>query len=38
MASHGGSRIAVIAAVIGNLAIAIVKFIAGAITVFGHDL
>lgn len=32
MASHGGSRIAVIAAVIGNLAIAIVKFIAGAIT------
>jgi len=32
MASHGGSRIAVIAAVIGNLAIAVVKFIAAAIT------
>jgi len=32
MASHGGSKIAVIAAVIGNLAIAIVKFIAAAIT------
>jgi cation diffusion facilitator family transporter len=32
MESHGGSKIAVIAAVIGNLAIAIVKFIAAAIT------
>jgi cation diffusion facilitator family transporter len=32
MEGHGGSRIAVIAAVIGNLAIAVVKFIAGAIT------
>ena len=30
--SHGGSKIAVIAAVIGNLAIAVVKFIAAAIT------
>jgi cation diffusion facilitator family transporter len=32
MEGHGGSRIAVVAAVIGNLAIAVVKFIAGAIT------
>jgi cation diffusion facilitator family transporter len=32
MEGHGGSKVAVIAAVIGNLAIAIVKFIAGAIT------
>ncbi len=32
MASHGGSKIAVIAAVIANLLIAIVKFIAAAIT------
>ena len=31
-ATHGGSRIAVIAAVIGNLAIAVIKFIAAAIT------
>jgi cation diffusion facilitator family transporter len=32
MEGHGGSKVAVIAAVIGNLAIAVVKFIAGAIT------
>jgi cation diffusion facilitator family transporter len=32
MENHGGSKIAVIAAVIGNLAIAIVKFIAASIT------
>jgi len=32
MEGHGGSKVAVIAAVIGNLAIAVVKFIAAAIT------
>jgi cation diffusion facilitator family transporter len=32
MAGHGGSKVAVIAAVIANLAIAIIKFIAAAIT------
>ncbi len=32
MAGHGGSRIAVIAAIAGNLVIAIIKFIAAAIT------
>jgi cation diffusion facilitator family transporter len=32
MEGHGGSKVAVIAAVIGNLTIAVVKFIAGAIT------
>ncbi len=32
MEGHGGSKIAVIAAVIGNLAIAVIKFIAAAIT------
>lgn len=32
MTTHGGSRIAVIAAIIGNLTIAIIKFIAAAIT------
>jgi cation diffusion facilitator family transporter len=32
MAGHGGSKIAVIAAVIGNLAIAVIKFIAAVIT------
>lgn len=32
MAGHGGSKTAVIAAVVGNLIIAIIKFIAAAIT------
>lgn len=32
MEGHGGSKIAIIAAVIGNLAIAIIKFIAAAVT------
>ena len=32
MAGHSGSKVAVIAAVIGNLAIAVIKFIAAAIT------
>ena len=32
MTTHGGSKVAVIAAIIGNLAIAIIKFIAAAIT------
>lgn len=32
MARHGGSKIAIIAAVIGNLAIAVTKFVAAAIT------
>jgi cation diffusion facilitator family transporter len=32
MARHGGSKMAVVAAVIGNLAIAVVKFTAGSIT------
>jgi cation diffusion facilitator family transporter len=32
MKDHGGSKVAVIAAVIGNLAIAVVKFIAAALT------
>ena len=32
MAGHGGSRIAVIAALIGNLTITVIKFIAAAIT------
>ena len=32
MAGHGGSKVAVIAAVIGNLAIAVIKFVAAAIT------
>lgn len=32
MATHGGSRIAIVAAIIGNLAIAVVKFIAAALT------
>jgi len=32
MEGHGGSKIAVVAAVIGNLAIAIIKFIAAAVT------
>jgi cation diffusion facilitator family transporter len=32
MTTHGGSRIAVVAAVVGNLIIAIIKFIAAAIT------
>jgi cation diffusion facilitator family transporter len=32
MATHGGSKIAVVAAVVANLAIAIIKFIAAAIT------
>ena len=32
MAGHGGSKIAVIAAIVGNLAIAVIKFIAAAIT------
>lgn len=32
MATHGGSKVAVVAAVVANLAIAIIKFIAAAIT------
>lgn len=32
MAGHGGSKVAVIAAVVGNLIIAIIKFVAAAIT------
>lgn len=32
MEGHGGSKVAVIAAIIGNLAIAVIKFIAAAIT------
>ena len=32
MAEHGSSKIAVVAAIIGNVAIAVIKFIAAAIT------
>ena len=32
MSSQGGSRVAVIAAIVGNLAIAVIKFIAAAMT------